>query len=70
MIRGRTGVSRILAALAILVALTATADAQSYPTRLIKLMHGFPPGGNNQLRLAVRDNVTGNIGTINALLTE
>ena len=42
----RTGVSRILAALAILVALTATADAQSYPTRLIKLMHGFPPGGN------------------------
>jgi tripartite-type tricarboxylate transporter receptor subunit TctC len=46
MIRGRTGVSRILAALAILVALTATADAQSYPTRLIKLMHGFPPGGN------------------------
>src|SRR5437899_6954874 len=42
----RTGVSAILAALAILVALTATADAQSYPTRLIKLMHGFPPGGN------------------------
>ncbi|PYX86819.1 MAG: hypothetical protein DMG68_14040 [Acidobacteria bacterium] len=37
---------------------------------LVPMDIGFPPGGNNQLRLAVRDNVTGNIGTINALLTE
>ncbi len=27
-------------------ALTMTAQAQEYPTRIIKLMHGFPPGGN------------------------
>jgi tripartite-type tricarboxylate transporter receptor subunit TctC len=30
---------------AVIVAFTA-AQAQDYPTRLIKLMHGFPPGGN------------------------
>jgi tripartite-type tricarboxylate transporter receptor subunit TctC len=26
--------------------LTAVAQAQDYPNRLIKMMHGFPPGGN------------------------
>src|SRR5215471_7069791 len=29
-----------------LLLLAATAQAQDYPNRLIKLMHGFPPGGN------------------------
>jgi len=33
-------------ALAMLIALTGTAAAQDYPTRAIKFMHGFPPGGN------------------------
>jgi tripartite-type tricarboxylate transporter receptor subunit TctC len=37
---------RILAALLGVLALTAAAPAQDYPNRLIKLMHGFPPGGN------------------------
>src|SRR5262252_10984125 len=35
--------------LGVLVALTAlagAASAQDYPTRPIKFMHGFPPGGN------------------------
>jgi tripartite-type tricarboxylate transporter receptor subunit TctC len=34
-----------LAALATLLGFTA-AQAQDYPTRLIKMIHGFPPGGN------------------------
>jgi len=34
------------AALVVLVALTGVAAAQDYPTRPIKFMHGFPPGGN------------------------
>ena len=34
------------AALIVLIALTGTAAAQDYPIRPIKLMHGFPPGGN------------------------
>ncbi len=34
-----------LVASAVLIAFTA-AQAQDYPTRLIRLMHGFPPGGN------------------------
>ena len=33
-------------ALAMLIALTGTAATQDYPTRAIKFMHGFPPGGN------------------------
>jgi tripartite-type tricarboxylate transporter receptor subunit TctC len=37
---------RTLAALLALAALTTAAPAQDYPTRLIKLMQGFPPGGN------------------------
>jgi tripartite-type tricarboxylate transporter receptor subunit TctC len=35
-----------LAALATLLAFASPAQAQDYPTRLIKLMQGFPPGGN------------------------
>ena len=31
---------------AMLVALTTASQAQDYPNRLIKMMHGFPPGGN------------------------
>jgi tripartite-type tricarboxylate transporter receptor subunit TctC len=33
----------------VLAALTGAATAQDYPTRPIKLMHGFPPGGNVDL---------------------
>jgi len=38
----------VLVCLAIAIALAAAplAQAQDYPNRLIKLMHGFPPGGN------------------------
>ena len=35
-----------LAALAGLIALTASASAQDYPNRMIKMLQGFPPGGN------------------------
>ena len=35
-----------LVALLLLAALTTAAPAQDYPSRLIKLMQGFPPGGN------------------------
>jgi tripartite-type tricarboxylate transporter receptor subunit TctC len=30
----------------VMLALSGTASAQDYPNRLIKFMHGFPPGGN------------------------
>src|SRR5262245_63922682 len=38
----------VLVCLAFAIALPAAplAQAQDYPNRLIKLMHGFPPGGN------------------------
>jgi len=39
------GRARCLAAV-MLVALTTAVSAQDYPNRLIKMMHGFPPGGN------------------------
>lgn len=39
----------LMAAAAFVIGLAATAQAQSYPNRLIKLMHGFPPGGNVDL---------------------
>jgi tripartite-type tricarboxylate transporter receptor subunit TctC len=35
-----------VALFAVLVALAAPAQAQNYPNRLIKLIQGFPPGGN------------------------
>ena len=35
-----------LVALLLLAVLTTAAPAQDYPSRLIKLMQGFPPGGN------------------------
>jgi tripartite-type tricarboxylate transporter receptor subunit TctC len=41
-----TMIKRILGALIVTAALAGTASAQDYPTRLIKFMHGFPPGGN------------------------
>src|SRR5262245_54173404 len=37
---------RIAVALMALAALVSTASGQSYPNRLIKFVHGFPPGGN------------------------
>jgi tripartite-type tricarboxylate transporter receptor subunit TctC len=40
---------QMLGALVVLAALTGAAAAQDYPTRAIKLMHGFPPGGNVDL---------------------
>ena len=36
----------ILAAVLMLVGLAGPASAQNYPNRLIKIMQGFPPGGN------------------------
>jgi tripartite-type tricarboxylate transporter receptor subunit TctC len=38
--------SRMLVALITALAFASAAAAQDYPNRLIKLMHGFPPGGN------------------------
>ncbi len=38
--------ARLFVSIAILMAVTASATAQDYPNRLIKLMHGFPAGGN------------------------
>jgi tripartite-type tricarboxylate transporter receptor subunit TctC len=37
---------KLVAAAAIVIGMAAAAQAQSYPNRLIKVMHGFPPGGN------------------------
>ena len=39
-------ITRMLGSLVLLAALTGAAPAQDYPNRLIKFMHGFPPGGN------------------------
>jgi len=39
-------IGRLFAAAALLVALAASAPAQNYPSRVIKIMLGFPPGGN------------------------
>src|ERR1700716_3109971 len=36
----------MLGALLVLAALTGAGGAQDYPSRPIKFMHGFPPGGN------------------------
>src|SRR5688500_16064693 len=36
----------ILAAAVLLASLAGTAFAQNYPNRLIKVLQGFPPGGN------------------------
>jgi tripartite-type tricarboxylate transporter receptor subunit TctC len=44
--RSRSMLMRIAVALITLAALAGTASAQSYPNRLIKFLHGFPPGGN------------------------
>ena len=37
---------KAFAALEVLLGLAGPAAAQDYPNRLIKVMHGFPPGGN------------------------
>jgi tripartite-type tricarboxylate transporter receptor subunit TctC len=39
-------IARLIAAAALLVTLAASAQAQNYPNRIIKIMLGFPPGGN------------------------
>lgn len=39
-------IKKTLGALIMAAALAGTASAQDYPNRLIKFMHGFPPGGN------------------------
>ena len=39
-------IGRFFAAAALLVALAASTQAQNYPNRVIKIMLGFPPGGN------------------------
>jgi tripartite-type tricarboxylate transporter receptor subunit TctC len=38
--------AKLIVSVAILMAMTALAAAQNYPNHLIKLIHGFPPGGN------------------------
>ena len=38
--------SKFIIALVTLIAFTLSAPAQDYPNRLIKMVHGFPPGGN------------------------
>jgi tripartite-type tricarboxylate transporter receptor subunit TctC len=38
--------ARLIVSVAILMAMTALAAAQNYPDHLIRLIHGFPPGGN------------------------
>jgi tripartite-type tricarboxylate transporter receptor subunit TctC len=43
---GRMMRAKLFVSIAILMAWTASATAQDYPNRLIKLMHGFPAGGN------------------------
>jgi tripartite-type tricarboxylate transporter receptor subunit TctC len=39
-------IGRLVTAVALVLALVASAQAQNYPNRLIKIMQGFPPGGN------------------------
>ena len=39
-------IGRLVTAVALVLALVASAQAQNYPNRLIKFMQGFPPGGN------------------------
>ena len=39
-------IARIIGSLLILGTLSGAAAAQDYPNRLIRFMHGFPPGGN------------------------
>ena len=39
-------IKKTLGALIITTVLAGTAAAQDYPSRVIKFMHGFPPGGN------------------------
>jgi tripartite-type tricarboxylate transporter receptor subunit TctC len=39
-------IGRLIAAAVLLVALAASAQAQNYPNRIIKVLLGFPPGGN------------------------
>ncbi len=44
-----TGFSRVLKAAAVLLALTATATAEDYPNRPVRLIVPFPPGGSNDV---------------------
>jgi tripartite-type tricarboxylate transporter receptor subunit TctC len=39
-------IGRLIAAAVLLVALAASAQAQNYPNRVVRIMVGFPPGGN------------------------
>jgi|SRR3974390_116897 len=43
------GFSRVLKAAAVLLALTATATAEDYPSRPVRLIVPFPPGGSNDV---------------------
>src|ERR1019366_4161796 len=38
--------ARLIVSIAILMGMITLAGAQNYPNHLIKLIHGFPPGGN------------------------
>jgi tripartite-type tricarboxylate transporter receptor subunit TctC len=39
-------IRKVFTAMAVLIGLATAAQAQSYPSRVIKFMQGFPPGGN------------------------
>ena len=38
--------ARLIVSVVILMAITGVAAAQNYPSHMIRLIHGFPPGGN------------------------
>jgi tripartite-type tricarboxylate transporter receptor subunit TctC len=42
----RPGTARTIFSILALLTIAGTARAQNYPTHMIKLLHGFPPGGN------------------------
>lgn len=44
--RHTRALATLLALVAMLIALSAPASAQDYPNRVIKMLQGFPPGGN------------------------
>jgi tripartite-type tricarboxylate transporter receptor subunit TctC len=55
--------ARFVVSIAFLLAMTALAGAQNYPNHLIKLMHGFPPGGNvDVLARVVADEMSKGLG--------
>ena len=46
-------VCKFVSAVALLLGLAAGSQAQGYPTRLIKIVQGFGPGGNVDIRARI-----------------